>query len=717
VLRQFDLVRTSTTRAALVTVVLCAASVPATAATFVVDDTRDLVDAAPGNGFCATVFGTCTLRAAFMEANHRVDGDPADVIRLPPGVYRLTIPPIRRTFPLADDGDLYFGHSQRLDVLGDNPTTTIVEQTTGDRVFQVGGSATVRGITITGGNSADGGAGILNRGDLTLDNVVINGNSVSETACGGGIGTSFYAVTRLTNVAITENRADCGGGVAGGGILDMTFTTVTGNRAVRGGGVFWGGRPFRGAADGLTITRSLISGNFAEAPDTASVPGDGGGLYLSMFGDPWPTEGGVIADTSIRGNVASRQGGGFFEYSAFDSMRFNRILVSGNNAGEGGGATVRGPATLQNSTISENAAAVGGALDLELLEASFRGWLRVVNRVTLLNSTLASNRAMFGSGIDTNDQRFEVFARGTILANEPPEENCSFAGPDSDAVDIDGGSNLDSGTQCHFGFFGISAVDPLLGPLADNGGATWTKALLPGSPAIDAFVELSPEFGVPPCPSNDQRLGVRPAGGACDIGAYESDARMPPKGQLPVPSPFEVLRGRLILDINGAAIQTIAAYGITLAPVGAATGQGATFAFPISGGYLGQRWGQLAVRGGLSIKSGKRQVSLETYVFAAEGDKGYAAVYLADEHEQKSPNGHQEQTVIPLFDLDGVSWGQGAGVAHARLTRSGANFLNARLSTNAFQPGMAIGTLNLDVTMAQPDQNPGGDPLPPPNGP
>jgi hypothetical protein len=56
--------------------------------------------------------------------------------------------------------------------------------------------------------------------------------------------------------------------------------------------------------------------------------------------------------------------------------------------------------------------------------------------------------------------------------------------------------------------------DPNLGPLADNGGATQTHALLSGSPAIDAGDNST-------CPATDQRGVARPQGSACDIGAYE----------------------------------------------------------------------------------------------------------------------------------------------------------------------------------------------------
>jgi hypothetical protein len=62
---------------------------------------------------------------------------------------------------------------------------------------------------------------------------------------------------------------------------------------------------------------------------------------------------------------------------------------------------------------------------------------------------------------------------------------------------------------------GANPIDPLLGPLQNNGGPTLTHALLPGSPAIDAVTS-----GCPP-PTTDQRGVARPQGAACDIGAYE----------------------------------------------------------------------------------------------------------------------------------------------------------------------------------------------------
>ena len=56
---------------------------------------------------------------------------------------------------------------------------------------------------------------------------------------------------------------------------------------------------------------------------------------------------------------------------------------------------------------------------------------------------------------------------------------------------------------------------PLLSPLQDNGGTTFTHALLPRSPAIDHIPPENCEV------TTDQRGVARPQGAACDIGAYE----------------------------------------------------------------------------------------------------------------------------------------------------------------------------------------------------
>jgi len=124
----------------------------------------------------------------------------------------------------------------------------------------------------------------------------------------------------------------------------------------------------------------------------------------------------------------------------------------------------------------------------------------------ITNTTFFSNTAS-GSGGNIYFAGFSLALRNTIVANGSPD-NCSTTVSSR-------GHNLESGNSCHFSATGdLSEIDPLLGPLAGNFGATPTHALLPGSPAIDAGTNDG-------CPSVDQRGFPRPQNGVCDIGAYE----------------------------------------------------------------------------------------------------------------------------------------------------------------------------------------------------
>jgi hypothetical protein len=77
-------------------------------------------------------------------------------------------------------------------------------------------------------------------------------------------------------------------------------------------------------------------------------------------------------------------------------------------------------------------------------------------------------------------------------------------------------------------------TDPLLAPLQDNGGLTFTHALLPGSPAIDTG---DPNFSPPPF--NDQRgcPFERVFNGRIDIGSFETQPPSRPCAPTPRPRP------------------------------------------------------------------------------------------------------------------------------------------------------------------------------------
>ncbi len=94
------------------------------------------------------------------------------------------------------------------------------------------------------------------------------------------------------------------------------------------------------------------------------------------------------------------------------------------------------------------------------------------------------------------------------------------------------GYNIESGTSCSFTDANDQQdTDPLLDPLADNGGPTQTHALQAGSPAVEAIPDGT--NGCSAGVSTDQRGAVRADGSsrggtACEIGSYEYDSNQIP---------------------------------------------------------------------------------------------------------------------------------------------------------------------------------------------
>ena len=176
--------------------------------------------------------------------------------------------------------------------------------------------------------------------------------------------------------------------------------------------------------------------------------------------------------------------------------------LSGNTAPLGGGIRNSGSLTLTNSTLSGNHADIGGGINNN-------GTLNITNRTFSGNFAQEEGGGIYNSGTLT--------IANSIVANSTYGGDCSASFPITD-----GGHNLSSDDSCGFDTANGSLpdTDPLLGPLQDNGGPTWTHALLEGSPAIDAGDDTQ-------CPATDQRGVYRPLDGdkdglaVCDIGSFE----------------------------------------------------------------------------------------------------------------------------------------------------------------------------------------------------
>src|SRR5829696_9692353 len=198
----------------------------------------------------------------------------------------------------------------------------------------------------------------------------------------------------------------------------------------------------------------------------------------------------TLNNLTVANGRADNAGGGILNLG---TLEVNNSTISGNRAGTfSGGIHNVGTLTVNSSTISGNSAGTdnGG------IGNASAGTLEVNN------STISGNSANNNGGGIGNGSTATL--NNTIVANN---EGGNCAGL---PVTDDGGNLEWPGNDCGFAL----SADPLLGPLADNGGPTQTHALQPDSPAIDAAVECPP-------PATDQRGVSRPQGDACDIGSFE----------------------------------------------------------------------------------------------------------------------------------------------------------------------------------------------------
>jgi len=208
----------------------------------------------------------------------------------------------------------------------------------------------------------------------------------------------------------------------------------------------------------------------------------------------------TLTDITIaNGDADGYHGGGIYSEGV---LNISHSTLSGNTAFYGGGImNSGGTVDISNSTLSGN-----GNTD------SYGGGVCNGGTLNVNNSTFSGNTASSGGGIYGGT----VYVKNSILAGNSPN-NC-------DSAKTSQGYNLESGTDCGFTQPGdLQGATANLGPLADNGGPTWTHALLSGSPAINAG-SCTDIAGNPV--TTDQRGYSRPcpAEGSCDIGAYEGSA-------------------------------------------------------------------------------------------------------------------------------------------------------------------------------------------------
>jgi CSLREA domain-containing protein len=355
----------------------------------------------------------------------------------------------------------------------------------------------------------------------TVLSVAISGLTLTQgnsgTEPGGAILLAGNEAMALSGVVIAGNSAgdDDGGGVfvGAGGRLTLSDTTISDNQAARrGGGVFV-------TFGALTVENATISRN--KAADS------GGGIYFLGSGQL------VVGNSTISGNSAVNDGGGVLIGIGADDSEILNSTISGNSAGDdGGGIDISSNfAAIRSSTVAFNTA----NSDNSPSNNSGGGLFVISTAAVLLQSTIVADNAVIAPGTNPD-------VSGSVTATNSLVE--STAG----ATFLAGSAN------------DILGADPLLGPLAFNGGPTQTHALLAGSPAIN--------HGANPALGSDQRGPgfARVAGGAADIGAFEVQSPLPateaalqaavqlirilqPSGARPAAGAFADLTGDFINDV------------------------------------------------------------------------------------------------------------------------------------------------------------------------
>lgn len=354
-----------------------------------------------------------------------------------------------------------------------------------------GGALRIRDVTVHGAkyeSDAGKGGGCLRSdgGQLRVYDSVFDGclafapTGTSGSVRGGAIA-AYGSYVLLSHVTLSGNQARSADGDALGGALylrnnlTMRDSTITDNSAtavgasatVRGGGVF-----VHGAA---AIMRSSIDGNVCE--------GFGGGVVIET--------GGMLVDSTVSNNAASGGASGI----AF--LGQNQIV-----------------ARVYDSTISGN--------DTQASTQWGSGALYTNGPAKIVGSTIAGNTESnldgisWGAGIlfgPVTDSSYLIMISTIVSGNHISDfpDGADIGGPLG--VTISGNHDLIGVSLVYVPVDTIRFDDPLLGPLQDNGGPTWTRMPAPDSVVIDHGDDFNRE--------TDQRGYARVVGLAADIGAVE----------------------------------------------------------------------------------------------------------------------------------------------------------------------------------------------------
>ncbi|MFM7099253.1 MAG: choice-of-anchor Q domain-containing protein, partial [Gemmataceae bacterium] len=395
-----------------------------------------------------------------------------------------------------------------------------------------GGTISISNSTISNNSTTDagtgGGAGIINtNSSLTVNNSKFTGNSSLKDG-GAVLNTNANSFLVVNNSTFSSNTARNGGAVFNKGTATFNTSTISGNiNAIKGGGFYNdtngnltltdstvlnnsstgnGGAIFNYGAS-LNIYKSTISGNSSSANGGGISNKNAGAVtisYTKVSSNSAASGAGVynrntrlsISNSTISGNSGTGYGGGLNNFNCYtNTIAISNSTISNNSALLGGGGIINTNSTLSvsNSTIYGNSTSGNGGGILNFTGSS---------TLSVTNSTISGNSASSANGGGISNNATITLLSNTIIANSLNGADFVGNAPITNINNLVETLGTVTGT-----FTPAFTSDPLLGPLQDNGGPTFTMALSAGSVAI----------GTTPGSGTDQR-GINRT--TADIGAY-----------------------------------------------------------------------------------------------------------------------------------------------------------------------------------------------------
>ncbi|MBP0006747.1 MAG: DNRLRE domain-containing protein [Cyanobacteria bacterium SBC] len=392
-------------------------------------------------------------------------------------------------------GELVVDKNITIDGPGANKLTVSGEYSS--RVFRIDDDdpnnsihVVIDGLKIAKGNGLPGTSGSPSPADIggaifNVENLSVEYSTISDSFAETGGGIANRGTLSVAHSTIKDNMSlDGGGGLFNdGGIVEIDGSVISHNRThLQGGGIENTGT--------MTISDSTISYNHSTGSSFPSPLSGGGGIG---------NNGGqlTVVLSTLEGNTAADRGGGIFSHSG--TLDVIDTTLAHNSAVEGGGISNGEPTggwvNVINSTLFGNSAdKLGGGI-----ENSFNAGAVVTNSTlsgneaeqgggvyhagtgfSLYSSTVADNTASVqGGGLRNNGPRF--FVGNSIVATNTNDSDVSgdFVSQGYNLIGSgDGGSGFINGVNDDIVGTSANPVNPLIEPLADNGGPTKTHALL-----------------------------------------------------------------------------------------------------------------------------------------------------------------------------------------------------------------------------------------------